>query len=103
MLTVHVWADGDLPAGCSRSFSLNSYTDQGATWTTSGTQSLFDHDSVTINAGHKSGTLTVNKPLCYGQTDFYWGHHPLRRCRWRAASLSQLQCPSAADRLVQRR
>jgi hypothetical protein len=73
MLVVHVWAIGTLPEGCSWSFSLNSYTTEGPSWSTSGTQSLYDHVSVTIDATHPSGTLTVNQPLCYGQTDFYSG------------------------------
>ena len=73
MLTVHVQAKSSVPGGCSVSFSLNSYTAQGPTWPTSGTQALFDHQSVTLSAGAPSGTLTVAEPPCYGQTDLYTG------------------------------
>ena len=73
MLTVHVQAKSSVPGGCSVSFSLNSYTAQGPTWPTSGTQALFDHQSVTLSAGSPSGTLTVAEPPCYGQTDLYTG------------------------------
>ncbi len=73
MLSVRVWTNAALPAGCSRSFSLNAYTTQGPTWPTTGTQQLFDHQSVTLDADHTSGLLTVAKPPCFGQTDFYTG------------------------------
>jgi hypothetical protein len=73
MLVAKVWANGALPAGCSLSFSLNSYTTQGSTWPTTGTQALFAHESITLDAGHPSGTLTVKQPACFGQTDFYTG------------------------------
>jgi hypothetical protein len=73
MIVANVWAIGTLPAGCSLSFSLNSYTTQGPTWPTTGTQALFDHESITLDAGHPSGTLTVKEPSCFGQTDFYTG------------------------------
>ena len=73
MLTVHVQAKSAVPEGCAVSFSLNSYTAQGPTWPTSGTQALFDHQSVTLSAGSPSGTLTVAEPPCYGQTDLYTG------------------------------
>jgi hypothetical protein len=73
MLTVHVWAKDTLPADCALSFSLNSYTTQGPDWPSSGTQTLLDHQTITLDAGHPSGTLTVKEPPCYGQTDFYSG------------------------------
>jgi hypothetical protein len=73
MLVVKVWANGALPAGCSLSFSLNSYTTQGPDWPTTGTQALFDHESIALDPGHTSGTLTVKQPICFGQTDFYTG------------------------------
>ena len=73
MLTVHVQAKSAVPEGCSVSFSLNAYTAQGPTWETSGTQALFDHQSVTLSSGSPSGTLTVAEPPCYGQTDLYTG------------------------------
>jgi hypothetical protein len=73
MLTVHIHATQSIPEGCQVSFSLNAYTTQGPTWATSGTQSLYDHQSVTLSANKTSATLTVGQPLCYGQTDFYTG------------------------------
>ena len=73
MLTVNVTPKGSIPEGCSVSFSLNSYDAQGPTWQTSGTQALAGHDSITLSAANPSGTLTVPKPACFGQTDFYLG------------------------------
>lgn len=73
MLTVTVQAKGSVPQGCSFSFSLNSYTTEGPTWPTSGTQALYDHASITLSANQTSGTLTVDQPPCFGQTDFYTG------------------------------
>ena len=71
MLKVHVWARGPLPADCNLSFSLNSYTTQGPDWPNTGTQALYDHQSITLDRTHTSGTLTVKQPPCVGQTDFY--------------------------------
>ena len=73
LLSVTVTAPNGVPKGCERSWSLNSYTAEGPTWETSGTQALFDHDSITLDDEHASGTLTVAAPPCYGQTDFYEG------------------------------
>jgi len=73
MLTVHVSANATLPADCTLSFSLNSYATQGPDWSSTGTQALLDHQTITLNAAHPSGTLTVAKPQCFGQTDFYMG------------------------------
>jgi hypothetical protein len=73
LLTVKVTAPNGVPDGCEKSWSLNSYTTQGPTWETSGTQALFDHDSITLDSEITSGTLTVEVPPCYGQTDFYEG------------------------------
>jgi hypothetical protein len=73
LLVVHVWAKTTLPANCALAFSLNSYTTQGPDWPSTGTQALLDHETITLNASHSTGTLTVQKPLCYGQTDFYTG------------------------------
>ncbi|MFN8631668.1 MAG: hypothetical protein U0838_15530 [Chloroflexota bacterium] len=73
MLTVTVQAKDGVPQGCTFSFSLNSYKTDGPTWPSSGTQALVDHQSVTLSADKTSATLTVAKPECYGQTDFYTG------------------------------
>ena len=73
LLTVTVTADDGVPEGCEQSWSLNSYATDGPTWETSGTQVLFDHDSITLDSENPSDTLTVIAPRCYGQTDFYEG------------------------------
>jgi hypothetical protein len=73
MLSVRVWANATLPAGCTLTFSLNAYTTQGPSWPSTGTQALYDHQSLTLDASHAAGTLTVARPPCFGQTDFYTG------------------------------
>jgi predicted ribosomally synthesized peptide with SipW-like signal peptide len=73
MVSVRVWANGTLPADCALSFSLNSYTSEGPDWPHTGTQALYDHQTITLDTANPSGTLTVAKPPCYGQTDFYTG------------------------------
>jgi uncharacterized repeat protein (TIGR01451 family) len=59
--------------GVSKVVSLNSYLVGGPTWPTSGTQVFVDHDSVTIDKTHTSGTLVVDVPSCFYQTDLYFG------------------------------
>ncbi len=59
--------------GVSKTVSLNSYKTDGPTWPTSGTQVFVDHDQITIDKNTTSGTLVVDKPSCYYQTDLYWG------------------------------
>jgi hypothetical protein len=59
--------------GASITISLNSYQVEGSTWPTSGTQSFVDHDAVTLDSNHPSGSLEVTQPSCYYQTDLYWG------------------------------
>ena len=59
--------------GASITISLNSYQVEGSTWPTSGTQSFVDHDAVTLDSNHLSGSLEVKQPSCYYQTDLYWG------------------------------
>jgi hypothetical protein len=73
MLSVRVWANATLPAGCTLTFSLNAYATHGPSWASTGTQQLFDHQTLTLDANQSSGTLTVAKPPCFGQTDFYTG------------------------------
>ncbi len=75
-VTVNPKAGVTIPSGCTVAFSLNSYNAQGPTWATSGTQSLLDHESITLSAQNPTGALTVEKPACYGQTDFYAGSTP---------------------------
>ena len=59
--------------GVSYTVSLNSYQTQGPTWPTSGTQTFVDHDSVTLDKDHTLGSLSVEEPSCYYQTDLYKG------------------------------
>ncbi|MDR3632503.1 MAG: hypothetical protein P4L84_01635, partial [Isosphaeraceae bacterium] len=73
MVSVTVSANATLPTDCALSFSLNSYTTQGPDWPSTGTQALYDHQTMTLDAANRSGTLAVRKPPCYGQTDFYTG------------------------------
>ena len=73
MLSVHIWANAPLPGNCNQSFSMNAYTTQGPDWAHTGTQTLFDHQTITLDSAHPSGTLTVQRPECFGQTDFYIG------------------------------
>ena len=60
MSTVTVWANKPLPADCTITLSLNSYKTQGGTWPGSGLHELYDHVSITLDAAHTTGTLTVN-------------------------------------------
>jgi uncharacterized repeat protein (TIGR01451 family) len=53
--------------------SLNSYKTDGPTWPTSGNQVFVDHDQITIDKNTTSGTLVVDQPTCFYQTDLYWG------------------------------
>lgn len=64
---------GPLCEGVSKTVSLNSYATEGPTWSTSGTQTFVDHDQVTISASNLSGSLSVEAPGCFYQTDLYWG------------------------------
>ena len=54
--------------------SLASYLTEGATWATSGTQTLVDVAHVTVRSGH-SAQLSVKVPDvgCFGQIDLYKG------------------------------
>jgi hypothetical protein len=62
-----------IPDGCTYSFSFISYETEGPTWPTSGTQRFIDHDTITLSAANRVGTLTVEAPKCFGQVDLYWG------------------------------
>ena len=75
MTTVVVAADPDLviPDGCEIPFSLASYETRGPTWELSGQQRFLDHATASIDSVHRSITLTVQSPSCFGQTDLYLG------------------------------
>ena len=53
--------------------SLNSYKTEGATWETSGNQTLVDHETAHLSAASPTATLNVLLQGCYDQTDLYTG------------------------------
>jgi hypothetical protein len=69
-------------ASCKGSIdvSLASYTAEGKTWESSGTQTFVDHTQTipSLSAAHPEETLTVKLPgstggPCFGQIDLYFG------------------------------
>ncbi|MDQ1626958.1 MAG: hypothetical protein QOI54_702 [Actinomycetota bacterium] len=64
---------GSLCDGVTKTVSLNSYATDGGSWPTSGTQVFVDHDQVTLSKDKTSGSLSVQAPSCYYQTDLYFG------------------------------
>ncbi|WP_345673127.1 LPXTG cell wall anchor domain-containing protein [Yinghuangia aomiensis] len=60
---------------CQYKVSLASYSADGPTWKTSGTQRYIGKDTVTLTAKKPSATLDIKKylPPCYGQIDLYGG------------------------------
>ncbi|MCC9305748.1 hypothetical protein LN042_01260 [Kitasatospora sp. RB6PN24] len=71
--TVQVRLAGNPSAGCDYHVSLASYSTQGATWATSGTQTFLGWATVTLNRGDYRGTLDVGAhlPPCYGEIALY--------------------------------
>jgi hypothetical protein len=72
MLTVTVKFDGD-PGNCSMAFRWPHTTPTAPSWPTS-----WQSAAPRLHDGHDrrvepSATLTVTKPDCFGQTDFYLG------------------------------
>ena len=71
--TVTITAKDDIPGGVLADLLaqclLGRWTDMGD----ERMQALVDHDSVTIDGEHRSGTLSVDIAKCYGQTDLYKG------------------------------
>ena len=59
----------------NKTVSLNSYTAQGPSFNTSGTQTFIDHQSVTVSASNPTATLSVKVQAadCFYQTDLYEG------------------------------
>lgn len=62
-----------IPPGCDLPFSLASYETEGPTWARSGTQTMLGHATASIDAAHRSITLRVQPPRCFGQSDLYLG------------------------------
>lgn len=60
---------------CQYKVSFASYSADGPTWKTSGTQRFLGKDTVTLTAKKPSATLDIKKylPPCYGQIDLYGG------------------------------
>jgi LPXTG-motif cell wall-anchored protein len=71
--TVQVRLTGDVQEGCSFSVSLASYSAQGPTWQTSGTQAFLGWATATLTKSQPTATLDVSQhaPTCYGQIDLY--------------------------------
>ncbi|SCE48826.1 hypothetical protein GA0115240_16812 [Streptomyces sp. DvalAA-14] len=59
--------------GCSYAVSLASYSAEGPTWQTSGTQGYLGMDSTTLSKTTRTATLDVSgtAPTCFGQVDLY--------------------------------
>jgi LPXTG-motif cell wall-anchored protein len=59
--------------GCDYTVSLASYSAEGPTWDTSGTQQFLGWDTVTLNKDKPEATLDVSSaaPQCFGQIDLY--------------------------------
>jgi hypothetical protein len=73
LLSVTINLTQDLPEGCSVNFSMNSYDAHAPNWNDSGQHTIVTHVTTTIDNEHRSATLTVTEPACFGQTDFYIG------------------------------
>lgn len=70
---VSVRLTGEVPKGCPYYISLASYSADGPTWKTSGTQRYLGSKTVTLSRDHKSAELDISKhaPPCFGQIDLY--------------------------------
>lgn len=71
--TVQVKLVGDAADGCTYPISLASYSAEGATWQTSGTQAFLGWATATLSNKQPTATLDVSKsaPTCFGQIDLY--------------------------------
>jgi LPXTG-motif cell wall-anchored protein len=70
---IEVRLAGAAQQGCEYSISLASYSAQGPTWQTSGTQRFLGWVTTTLGQGHTTATLDVSAyaPSCFGQIDLY--------------------------------
>jgi LPXTG-motif cell wall-anchored protein len=64
---------GDVGKGCEYAVSLASYSAEGATWDTSGTQAFLGWDTTKLTGDNREHTLDVSAfaPSCFGQIDLY--------------------------------
>jgi LPXTG-motif cell wall-anchored protein len=71
--TVQVRLTGNVEDGCSYPVSLASYSAEGPTWQTSGTQAFLGWDTTTLDSKQPTATLDVSRtaPTCFGQIDLY--------------------------------
>lgn len=72
--SVQVKVDG-ASKGCSYQVSLASYSTQGPTWASSGTQTFLGWATTTLTSAKPQATLDISAhlPQCYGQIDLYSG------------------------------
>jgi hypothetical protein len=63
----------DVPKSCKYSVSLASYSTDGPSWKTSGTQRYLGSDKVSLSGKNKPAKLDIAKhaPPCFGQVDLY--------------------------------
>lgn len=64
---------GEVAEGCEYPVSLASYSAEGPSWETSGTQAFLGWDTVTLSSESLEATLDVSEfaPSCFGQIDLY--------------------------------
>lgn len=64
---------GFVQPGCRYQVSLASYSAQGPSWQTSGTQTFLGWDTTTLDSQTPTATLNVSAhaPTCFGQLDLY--------------------------------
>ncbi|MQS15780.1 hypothetical protein F7Q99_26815 [Streptomyces kaniharaensis] len=72
---IEVRLTGESQDGCDYKVSLASYSTEGPTWATSGTQTFLGWATATLNHGNRQATLdvTAHLPKCFGQIDLYNG------------------------------
>ncbi|WP_329561674.1 hypothetical protein [Kitasatospora sp. NBC_01266] len=73
--SIQVRLDGNVDKGCSYQVSLASYSTQGPTWGSSGTQAFLGWATTTLDSGKRQATLDISAdmPPCFGQIDLYNG------------------------------
>lgn len=70
---ITVRLQGEVRKGCDYAVSLASYSAEGPTWETSGTQAFLGWDTTVLNKDNPEHTLDVSGslPPCFGQIDLY--------------------------------
>ncbi|GAA1255529.1 hypothetical protein GCM10009665_52570 [Kitasatospora nipponensis] len=73
---ISVKLQGQPQPGCTYDVSLASYSTQGPTWQTSGTQAFLGWATATLGKDLPPATLDVSAhlPTCFGQIDLYSGN-----------------------------